>query len=106
MMLGQYATSSASNMDSRIFVYEVIGLRQNEVTAGCQSPIRSSHSQFWQVPFHRMNEEMRRITMLGGKVVSVSPLPGFDSAVKLTASTDQLPASEEASVEASSKEED
>ncbi len=73
-MLGQYAASKAANTDSRVFVYEVSGLSQNEVTAVSQSPIRSSHSQFMQVPFHRMNEEMRRITMLGGEIVSIRSL--------------------------------
>lgn len=73
-MLGQYATSKASSLDRRIFVYEVIGLRESEITAGHQAPIRQSHGQFLQVPFHRMNEEMRRITLLGGRVVNIRPL--------------------------------
>ncbi|MEO0455313.1 MAG: phycobilisome linker polypeptide [Cyanobacteria bacterium P01_A01_bin.114] len=79
MMLGQCATSRASSVDSRIFVYEVTGLSQNEVTAGHQSPIRSSDSQFIQVPFHRMNQEMRRITMLGGKVTNIQPLSALEA---------------------------
>ncbi|MGF1524044.1 MAG: phycobilisome linker polypeptide [Leptolyngbyaceae cyanobacterium] len=73
-MLGQYATSQASSVDSRIFVYEVAGLAQNEVTAGHQSPIRSSDNQFIQVPFHRMNEVMRWVTRMGGEIVSIQPL--------------------------------
>ncbi|MEM6447953.1 MAG: phycobilisome linker polypeptide [Cyanobacteria bacterium P01_D01_bin.123] len=77
-MLGQYATSQASSVDSRIFVYEVTGLAQNEVTANNQFPIRSSDSQFIQVPFHRMNEFMRRVTIMGGEIVSIRPLQGSD----------------------------
>lgn len=73
-MLGQHATSGTSTVDSRIFVYEVTGLSQNEVTAQSRSPIRSSNSQFLQVPFHRMNEEMRRILRLGGEIVDIRPL--------------------------------
>ena len=73
-MLGQRATSRASSVDSRMFVYEVSGLHENEVTASHQSPIRTSDNQYVQVPFHRMNEEMRRITMLGGKIVKIQPL--------------------------------
>ncbi|EDX85821.1 CpcD/allophycocyanin linker domain protein [Synechococcus sp. PCC 7335] len=73
-MLGQSATSTASSVDNRIFVYEVTGLSQNELTARQRSPIRSSQNQFVQVPFHRMNQEMRRITMLGGEIVRILPL--------------------------------
>ena len=73
-MLGQYATSKASSTDSRVFVYEVKGLSQNEVTASHESPIRNSDSQFIQVPFHRMNEVMQWITRLGGEIVNIRPL--------------------------------
>lgn len=73
-MLGQQSTSTFSTSDSRIFVYELIGLSENEVTVNHQSPIRHSHSQFIQVPFHRMNEEMQRINLLGGKIVDIQPL--------------------------------
>ena len=74
VMLGQYSTSLSSSLDNRIFVYELAGLSKNEVTFGHQAPIRKSHNQFIQVPFHRMNEEMQRITMLGGKIVNIRPL--------------------------------
>ncbi|MGD1859530.1 MAG: phycobilisome linker polypeptide [Leptolyngbyaceae cyanobacterium] len=77
-MLGQYATGSASSADSRIFVYEVTGLSENALTVGNQFPIRSSDSQFIQVPFHRMNDVMRRITRLGGEIVSIQPLNSAD----------------------------
>lgn len=73
-MLGPYATSSVSSLDNRIFVYEVTGLRQNEVTVRNQSPIRSSDSQSIQVPFNRMSEMMRSITLLGGKITDIRPL--------------------------------
>ena len=73
-MLGQYSTGRSSSFDSRIFVYELTGMADNEATVGQAAPIRTSSSQFIQVPYGRMNEEMRRITMLGGKIVSIRPL--------------------------------
>lgn len=78
-MLGQYATSQASSVDSRIFVYEVTGLAQNAATAGQQFAIRSSDRQCIQVPFHRMNEVMRSITQLGGEIVNIRPLNSVDT---------------------------
>ncbi len=81
-MLGQYATSQASSIDSRIFVYEVTGLAQNEVTDSQQFAIRSSDRQQMQVPFHRMNEVMRRITKLGGEIVNIRPLNSPDSSAE------------------------
>lgn len=61
-------------LGSRYFKYEVVGLRQNEETDRMSSPIRSSGSVFISVPYHRMNEEMQRITRMGGKIVSISPV--------------------------------
>lgn len=58
---------------SRLFIYEVVGLRQNEVTDQLNYPIRSSSSVFITVPYDRMNQEMRRITRMGGKIVSIRP---------------------------------
>ncbi len=73
-MLGQRTMSGTSTVDNRIFLYEVTGLSQNEVTAQSRLPIRSSNSHFLQVPFHRMNEEMQRIVRLGGEIVDIRPL--------------------------------
>ncbi|MEL6815554.1 MAG: phycobilisome linker polypeptide [Cyanobacteria bacterium J06598_3] len=89
-MLGQSATSGLSGIDSRIFVYEVAGLRQNEITSRAQAPIRTSDNQRFQVPFHRMNEEMQRILLLGGKIVDIRPLdsPAEVPATKAAASSE------------------
>lgn len=65
-----------TNYGSRLFVYEVQGLRQNQETDKSDYPIRRSGSVFITVPYNRMNEEMRRITRLGGKIVSIRPLDG------------------------------
>ncbi|MCS6813779.1 MAG: phycobilisome linker polypeptide [Cyanobacteria bacterium] len=61
-------------LGSRSFRYEVVGLRQNEETDQMSFPIRSSASVFITVPYSRMNEEMQRITRMGGKIVSISPI--------------------------------
>lgn len=75
-MLGQFASVKASGLSSenRIFVYEVAGLRQNDRTDSNAYPVRSSDTMLLQVPYSRMNDEMRRITRLGGTIVSVRPL--------------------------------
>lgn len=75
-MLGTAALTraSSSSANSRVFVYEVTGLRQNDVTEQNQYQFRHSDSVFIQVPYERMNDEMRRITRLGGKIVSIKPL--------------------------------
>ncbi|MBE9101530.1 phycobilisome linker polypeptide [Vacuolonema iberomarrocanum] len=70
---------SVSGADNRIFVYEVEGLRQNEQTTNQGYAIRSSSTIQFQVPYNRMNEEMRRITRLGGKIVNIRPLAAPES---------------------------
>jgi phycocyanin-associated, rod len=75
-MLGQSALTRASGptFDNRVFVYEVTGLRQSEQTENKAYPLRTSSSVFIQVPYNRMNEEMRRITRLGGQIVGIQSL--------------------------------
>lgn len=75
-MFGQTAVGSAANTvsGSRMFRYEVVGLRQNDETDKNNYSIRRSGSVFITVPYSRMNEEMQRITRLGGKIVNISPL--------------------------------
>ncbi|MBE9170110.1 phycobilisome linker polypeptide [Pleurocapsales cyanobacterium LEGE 06147] len=75
-MLGQSALVNAASTpsDSRVFVYEVQGLRQNEENDKNSYPFRSSSSVFIKVPYHRMNQEMRRITRMGGTIVNIKPL--------------------------------
>jgi phycocyanin-associated, rod len=69
-MLGQMSSRNSN----RSFRYEVVGLRQSEETQKNNYPIRSSGSVFITVPENRMNQEMQRITRLGGKIVSIQPL--------------------------------
>ena len=72
-MYNQGAVEGAANIESgsRVFVYEVVGLRQVEETDQTNYQIRRSGSVFIRVPYNRMNQEMRRITRLGGKIVSI-----------------------------------
>lgn len=71
--LGPINPTSSGN---RLFIYEVVGLSQNTDSDGLGSPIRKSGSVFITVPYSRMNQEMRRITRLGGRIVSIKPLDG------------------------------
>jgi hypothetical protein len=72
-MLGQLSASSVTS-DNRIFVYEVTGLRQSDQSDQNCYPFRSSSNVFIQVPVSRMNDQMRRITMMGGTIVGIRPL--------------------------------
>jgi sulfite reductase alpha subunit-like flavoprotein len=75
-MFGQTAVGGAGNSPSgsRMFRYEVVGLRQNAETDKMNFPIRQSGSVFITVPYSRMNEEMQRILRMGGKIVKIEPL--------------------------------
>ena len=79
-MLGKSSLlgASSSSYDRRIFVYELEGLRQNDPTESNSYTIRKSGRILLQIPYNCMNDEMRRINRLGGKIVSICPL-GDDS---------------------------
>jgi ferredoxin--NADP+ reductase len=79
-MYNQGAVEGAANIESgsRVFVYEVVGLRQSKETDQTNYPIRKSGSVFIRVPYNRMNQEMRRITRLGGKIVSIQPITALE----------------------------
>ncbi|MEM9923178.1 MAG: phycobilisome linker polypeptide [Cyanobacteria bacterium P01_D01_bin.50] len=65
---------SSSLAGNRIFVYEVTGLKQNDENDLNKYAFRTSSSVFIQVPYNRMNQEMLRISRMGGKIVSIRPL--------------------------------
>jgi ferredoxin--NADP+ reductase len=67
---GEAANTSSGR---RLFIYEVEGLRQNQDTDKMDYPIRRSGNVFITVPYSRMNQEMKRITRMGGKIVSIRP---------------------------------
>ena len=75
-MFGQTTVGSSgiSSTASRVFRYEVVGLRQNDETDKNNYDIRRSGSVFITVPYNRMSEEMQRISRLGGRIVSIKPL--------------------------------
>ncbi|MEN9213766.1 MAG: phycobilisome linker polypeptide [Gloeomargarita sp. DG02_4_bins_56] len=66
--------SALNTANSRLFRYEIVGLRQSDQSDRRNFPIRKSGSVFLTVPYNRMNEEMRRITRLGGKIVRIEAL--------------------------------
>ena len=69
---GTGATNAGAN--SRVFVFEVEGMRQGGNTDQLNYPIRRSGTVSITVPYNRMNQEMRRIAQMGGKIVSIRPL--------------------------------
>jgi phycocyanin-associated, rod len=75
-MLGQspFSRGSTATADNRIFVYEVTGLQQNNITVQSDFQIRTSASTLMQVPYNRMNEKMQQILRMGGKIVNIYPL--------------------------------
>ncbi|WNC23240.1 phycobilisome linker polypeptide [Thermosynechococcus sp. PP22] len=79
---------NATNSGSRMFRYEVVGLRQNAETDKTDYAIRNSGSQFFNVPYDRMNQFMQQITRWGGKIVSIQPLDG--TAAPLAATTEPV----------------
>jgi ferredoxin--NADP+ reductase len=66
------AGNSAAN--GRLYVYEVVGLRDNGASSGTNATIRRSGSTFITVTYQRMNQEMRRIAKMGGKIINIRPL--------------------------------
>jgi phycocyanin-associated rod protein len=79
-MLGQMVGSAANPSASRVFLYEVTGLRQNTDNDNNSYQFRSSSSVFIQVPYSRMNEEMQRILRMGGKIVGIKPIADAEAA--------------------------
>ena len=75
-MFGQttVGTGGISSSASRVFRYEVVGLRQNEESDKNNYEIRRSGSVFITVPYNRMNEEMQRILRMGGRIVNIETL--------------------------------
>jgi ferredoxin--NADP+ reductase len=75
-MYNPSAAGKASNTTygSRLFVYEVEGIRQNAETDKTEYPIRKSGSVYITVPYARMNQEMQRITRMGGRILSIRPV--------------------------------
>lgn len=75
-MMGSTAIGGTANTPSggRLFRYEVRGLRQTAETDKNGYPIRRSNNVYFTVPYSRMNQEMQRITRMGGEIVSIQPV--------------------------------
>lgn len=89
-MFGQTALGSTSfnDAETRMFRFEVEGLRQTYQADKISYPIRRSGSFFTTVPYSRMNEEMQRINRMGGRIVNIQPLTlDGDSEAKSQATT-------------------
>lgn len=109
-MFNPNAAGSAGNTasGSRLFRYEVVGLRQNSETDKTNYPIRRSGSTFITVPYNRMNEVMRRILRMGGKIIGIEPLNsenltnGNATASASSEATQSAPAAQPAKMQADS----
>ena len=84
-MYNPSATGGNTAFGSRLFVYEVEGLRKNDETDKMGYPIRKSGSVFMTVPYSRMNQEMQRLTRMGARIVSIRP---YESAANGKVSSD------------------
>ncbi|MBW4627644.1 MAG: ferredoxin-NADP reductase [Brasilonema octagenarum HA4186-MV1] len=99
------AVEGAANTESgsRVYLYEVVGLRQSEETDQTNYPIRNSGSVFIRVPYNRMNQETRRIIRLGGKIVSIQPLNALEHLNGNTSTANANTETETASSQANGK---
>lgn len=75
-MYNPSGAGGANNTQSgnRLFVYEVVGLNQSQQIGPTDAPIRRSGKVSITVPYNRMSQVMRRISSMGGKIVSIRPL--------------------------------
>ena len=90
-MFGQNIQGSNSFNDTatRMFRFEVKGLRQTYQSDKLSYPIRRSGSTVIAVPYNRMNEEMQRINRLGGKIVSIQPINAEGNGAKAATAAHQ-----------------
>ena len=70
---------SSSPSNDRIFIYEVAGIKQNYENDSNRYPFRTSSNVFLKVPYSRMNEQMRRIGLIGGTIVNITPFEASES---------------------------
>ncbi len=87
---GSAGNSAANN---RLFIYEVIGLSNSQSADGVNGNVRRSGSEFITVPYQRMNQELRRIANLGGKILSIRPF-GANSQPMAIENSESVPQAE------------
>jgi len=73
-MYGQTTVSTPNSAASRMYRIEVEGMRQSSESDKQSYAIRKSGSVFFTVPYSRMNEQVRRINRMGGKIINIQPL--------------------------------
>ncbi len=73
-MYNPSAAGSANSIEynNRSFLYEVVGLKNGNAIAS--DLVRKSGTTLIRVPYNRMNQELQRITRLGGQIISIKPL--------------------------------
>ncbi len=79
-----YGVITKTGASSRVFVFEVEGMRQGTNSDQFNRPIRRSGTVQITVPYDRMNQEMRRISRMGGKIVNIRPCNGNSQAESTT----------------------
>jgi hypothetical protein len=74
-----------NRLQNRVFLYEVV---MGEVGGQGQAtvPVRRSGRQFIRVPYRLMSQEMRRITQMGGKIISIRPIEDVDPTIAFSES--------------------
>jgi hypothetical protein len=87
-----------NRLQNRVFLYEVVMGEQGGQEQG-NVPVRRSGRQFIRVPYRLMSQEMRRITQMGGKIISIRPIEDVDPAIAVPESpllqqVDNLPQAE------------
>ncbi|MEB3340260.1 ferredoxin--NADP reductase [Okeania sp.] len=82
-----FGVKTNTEYGSRTFVYEVKGLCQTEATDKLNNPIRNSGTVYITVPYTSMNQEMRRISRMGGKIISIKTLGEHPEAQAETTNT-------------------
>ncbi|MEM9274749.1 MAG: ferredoxin-NADP reductase [Cyanobacteria bacterium P01_F01_bin.143] len=86
---GAAGSASSTEYNNRSFLYEVVGLKGgNGIT---NDLVRKSGTTWITVPYNRMNQEMQRITRLGGQIISIKPLDQVSTtgAEKIASQTQQ-----------------
>jgi Domain of unknown function (DUF1816)/CpcD/allophycocyanin linker domain len=68
-------------LNERLFIYEVV---MPSTLGEVRSPSHYRQSQFTlKVPYHRMQQEIQRLTRLGGKIINIRPYElSVDSSLK------------------------
>ncbi|MCM1984311.1 phycobilisome linker polypeptide [Lyngbya confervoides] len=83
---------SSTTVGNRMYVYEVSGLGNYDPSQVQGYSIRESGTCYVQVPYSQMNQTMRRLQKLGGKIVSIQPLESFQPSQAGSGKTEEVQA--------------